>query len=79
MNCNECKMKDTTTEIEVTVRGKKIKALNVPAVICNECAEMVVDSLTEKLVRTYAKGCKEDTFDFAEINPRGVGISLGKG
>lgn len=77
MKCNVCKtkMKDATTEIEVLVKGRKVKALNVPAYNCDKIR---MDELIEKLVQTYAKGSKEATFDFAEVKPRGVGITLGK-
>ena len=80
MKCNVCKtkMKDATTEIEVLVNGRKVKALNVPAYNCPNCDEIRMDELIEKLVQTYAKGSKEATFDFAEVKPRGVGITLGK-
>lgn len=80
MNCESCKttMNDTTTEMEISIKGRTVKALNVPAFSCSDCNEIVVDQLVEKLARTYAKGCKEETFDYATVKPRGVGITFGK-
>ena len=80
MNCERCKtnMNDTTMEMEISIKGRTVKALNVPAFSCSDCNEIVVDQLVEKLARTYAKGCKEETFDYAMVKPRGVGITFGK-
>ena len=80
MNCDSCrvKMNETTTEMEISIKGRSVKAINVPAFRCSDCNEVVVEQLVEKLARTYAKGCKESSFDYAEVHPRGVGITFGK-
>lgn len=80
MNCESCKttMNDTTTEMEISIKGRTVKALNVPTFSCSDCNEIVVDQLVQKIARTYAKGYKEATFDYKEVNPRGAGITFGK-
>ena len=61
MKCNVCKtkMKDATTEIEVLVKGRKVKALTFrPITVLKIGDEIRMDELIEKLVQTYAKGSK---------------------
>ena len=80
MVCDVCKteMNDTTTEMEVSVKGKRIKAINVPSLICPKCNKLVVESLVEKVVQKCAKHCKDDTFDYADVKTIGFGFGKGK-
>jgi len=81
MVCDVCKveMNDTTTEMEVSVKGRKVKALNIPATVCPKCNKLVVEELAEKLVQKAAKHCKAETFDYPkEVKVLGFGFGFGK-
>ncbi len=66
MKCEKCqaKMNGTKTEIDISIKGKSIKAVNVPALLCPECNNLVVKDSVKKRAKSYAKHCKGDTFDF---------------
>ncbi len=68
MKCEKCqaKMNGTKTEIDISIKGKSIKAVNVPALFCPECNDLVVKDSVKKRATSYAKHCKDDTFDFAK-------------
>ena len=79
MLCDVCKveMNDTTTETEVSVKGRAVKAVNVPAKVCPKCNKLVVEELVDKLVHKAAKHCKEDTFDYPK-EVKLIGFGFGK-
>ncbi len=68
MKCEKCKakMNGTKTEIAISIKEKTIKAINVPALLCPECNNLVVTDSVNKRATSYAKHCKGDTFDFVK-------------
>ncbi len=69
MKCDVCQaeMKKSTTEMDVSVKGKTIKVVNVPALLCPECQALVVKDSIKKRAQAYAKDCKKkETLDFAK-------------
>lgn len=66
MKCEKCqaKMNSTKTELDISVKGKSIKAVNVPSMTCPECNNLVVKDSVNKTALSYAKHCKGDTFDY---------------
>lgn len=81
MVCDVCKaeMTSTTTEIEVSVNDRMVKALHVPAMVCPQCNKLVVEELTDRLVRKFAKHCQSDTLDYPEdVKVFGVGFGTAK-
>jgi YgiT-type zinc finger domain-containing protein len=66
MKCDVCntKMNNSTTETEISIDGKMIRAVNVPSLICPECNKLVIEDSVSKQVRAYAERCKGDTFDY---------------
>ncbi|MDR3051210.1 MAG: YgiT-type zinc finger protein [Oscillospiraceae bacterium] len=81
MLCDVCKveMNDSTTEMEISVKERKVKAVNVPAMVCPKCNKLVVEELVDKLVRKAAKHCKDDTFDYPkEVKVFGFGFGKAK-
>ncbi len=69
MKCDICKveMKKSITEMNVLVKGKTIKVVNIPSLLCPECNALVVKDSIGKKVQKYAKGCKLDTLDYAKV------------
>lgn len=80
MVCDVCKteMNDSTTEMEVSVKGKMIKVVNVPSVICPKCNKLMVEDIVEKVVQKCAKHCKDDTFDYNDVKLLGFGFGKAK-
>jgi YgiT-type zinc finger domain-containing protein len=77
MLCDVCQveMNDSTTEMEVSIKERVVKAVNVPAMTCPNCSKITVDGLVDKLVRKAAKHCKEDAFDYpTEVKVFGLGF-----
>lgn len=68
MICETCAVETnaTTTELEIPLRKRTVKAANVPAMVCPTCGRVVVEKLIQKVARKAAKRCGEDEFDFAE-------------
>jgi|GEM_PF-3374088 len=81
MICDVCKteMNDATTEMEVSIKGKMIKVINVPSLICPQCKKLVVESLVEKVAQKCAKHCKDGILDYNDVKLLGFGFEKGKG
>jgi len=81
MICDICKveMNDSTTDMDVSIKERMIKVVNVPALVCPKCNRLVVEELVDKLVHKIAKHCKDETLDYPkEIKAFGFGFGKAK-